>query len=86
MTVDRRPITAEDRRRAVLAAIRRHGPKRIQITEGIRRAIVSDPEYRRGVRPAAPPGSDWVQRDTATGRFAAMKARGGTFRGVKRER
>ena len=48
MTVERRRITAEDRRRAVSAAIRRLGPKRVRITEGMRRVIVGDPEYRRG--------------------------------------
>lgn len=27
----------------------------------------------------------WTHRDTSTGRFAATKAAGGSFRGVKRE-
>ena len=49
VTVERRPITAEDRRRAVEATMRRQWPNKvIRITEGMRRAIVGDPEYRSG--------------------------------------
>ena len=43
---ERRRITPEDLRRAVNAALRR--PRKLRITEGQRRAIVGDPEYRRG--------------------------------------
>lgn len=48
MSTERRHITSEDRRRAVCAALVRAWPKRIQITEGQRRAIVGDAAYRRG--------------------------------------
>ena len=49
MTVERGRITTEDRRRAVHAALVRHWPDKVlRITEGMRRAIVGDSEYRRG--------------------------------------
>lgn len=52
--IDRRPVTAEDRRRAVEAAMRRQlsAGRVIRITEGIRRAIVGDAAYRAGRRQA----------------------------------
>lgn len=42
-----RPITPEDKRRAVHAALVRH-KRTVRITEGQRRAIIGSAEYRRG--------------------------------------
>jgi hypothetical protein len=48
----RRPVTAEDRRRAVEAAMRRHyaAGRVVRITEGMRRRICGSAEYRAGRR------------------------------------